>query len=260
MKAYATMLVACALLLPCHARAQALALPPPPAVAFDPQPGARLPLDAVLRDEQGRPVQLGARFGSVPVVLVPGYYRCTNLCGTLFEGVLQALALSGLKAGDYVLVGVSIDPREDGAAARARLPAYAALLPGGATDIALLTGDAPALARIERALGYRALPDADGSQIAHAAGFVVADADGRVNRFFSGVRFDPAQVRSAVLAARDGAAPSLFRQVVMLCAHLAPLDGRHSAAALDAVRAGAVLVALLLGGWMWRRSRRGGPA
>lgn len=260
----AAWLLACAALLsPLIAGAQALQLPPPPDVAFDPRPGTRLPLDAVLRDEAGRDVRLGARFGRVPVVLVPGYYRCTSLCSTLFEGVLQALALSGLKAGDYVLVGVSIDPREDGAAARERLPRYAALLPGGAADIALLTGAAPQLARIERALGYRAVPDAGGGQIAHAAGFVVATADGRIARFFPGVRFDPAGVRDAVRAARADRivpAPSFGTRLALLCAHFDPTAGRHSGTALMAVRGGALLVFALLGTWIWRRRLRGGPA
>lgn len=256
----AAWLLACAA-LPSAAGAQALKLPPPPDVAFDPQPGTRLPLDAVLRNEAGRDVPLGAKFGRVPVVLVPGYYRCTSLCGTVFEGVLQALALSGLKAGEYVLVGVSIDPREDGAAARERLPRYAALLPGGTADIALLTGAAPQLARIERALGYRAVPDADGGQIAHAAGFVVAAADGRIVRFFPGVRFDPGGVRDAVVAAGAGRidpAPSFGQRLALLCAHFDPAAGRHSGAALAAVRGGAVLVLVLLGAWIWRRRLRGG--
>ncbi|MFS2021713.1 SCO family protein, partial [Massilia sp. CT11-108] len=89
------------------------------AARFDPVPGTRLPLDAVLRDDAGQPVRLAALFDR-PVVLVPGYYTCPNLCSTVFEGVLQALALSGLAAGDYRLVGLSIDPRDGAAAAAER--------------------------------------------------------------------------------------------------------------------------------------------
>ena len=63
------------LMLACGpAAAQALQLPPPPAARFDPVPGTRLPLDAVLRDDAGQPVRLAALFDR-PVVLVPGYYR-----------------------------------------------------------------------------------------------------------------------------------------------------------------------------------------
>jgi protein SCO1/2 len=233
------------------AAAQALALPPPPAAQFDPVPGARLPLDAVLRDDTGRQVRLAALFDR-PVVLVPGYFTCPNLCSTLFEGVLQALALSGLAKGDYRLVGLSIDPRDGATTAAARKRAYAALLPGGAADITLLTGDAATLARLEAALGYRAVPDAAGGQLAHAAGFVVLDADGRIARAFSGVRFDPAALRAAIRTPT----PSLGQRVLLLCAHYAPTSGRHTDAAMAAVRGGVLLLPLLLLGWLWRR--RGG--
>jgi protein SCO1/2 len=238
------------------AGAQALRLPAQPDARFAPVIGARLPLDAVLRDEAGAPIRLQALFGKAPVVLVPGYYTCPNLCSTLFEGVLQALALSGLPAGSYRLAGLSIDPRDGAASAAGRRAAYAALLPGGAADLRMLTADASTLARLENALGYRAPRDAASGEFTHAAGFVVLDAGGRIDSFFPGVRFDPAALRSAVQAAREGQpdpAPSLGERLLLLCTHYDPAIGRHSAAAMNAVRTAALLVALSLGGWLWRR-------
>ena len=247
------------------AGAQSLALPAQPPARFAPVAGARLPLDAMLRDEHGAALRLGSLFGRGPVVLVPGYYTCPNLCSTVFEGVLQALALSGLPAGSYRLAGVSVDPRDGAAAALARRGAYAALLPGGAADLRMLTGDAPALARREAALGYRAPRDPSSGELAHAAGFVVADGAGRIAGFFPGVRFDPAALRKSVLAAGAGVGvnvqpPASFgERLLLLCAHYDPALGRHTGAALAAVRAAALLVALGLAGWLWRR-RGGGTA
>ncbi len=234
-----------------QAQVQALQLPRPPAARFDPVPATRLPLDTVLRDDAGRPVRLAALFDR-PVVLVPGYYTCPNLCSTVFEGVLQALALSGLAAGEYRLVGLSIDPRDGAAAAASRKRAYAALLPGGSSDLTLLTGEPGALARLQAALGYRTVADEDTGELAHAAGFVVLDADGRIARAFSGVRFDPAALRAAVRTPT----PSFGQRVLMLCAHFAPTSGRHTTGALAFVRAGALLLPLLLVGWLWRRGGR----
>jgi protein SCO1/2 len=45
--------------------------------------------------------------------------------------------------------------------------------------------------------------------------------------------------------------------VLLLCAHYAPTSGRNTTGALAFVRAGVLLVPLLLLGWLWRR--RGGP-
>lgn len=242
------------------ARAQALRLPPQPAAAFTPLIGTQLPLDVMLRDEHGGAIRLGALFGRVPVVLVPGYYTCPNLCGTLFTGVLQALAMSGLAAGTYRLVGISIEPRDGAADAGQRRAAFASLLPGGAADMDLLTGDAPALARVEQALGYRALRDPATGELAHAAGFVVADADGRITRYFPGVSFDPTQLRAAVLGGRaaDASQDSLGQRLLLLCTHSDPLVGRHTTAALTAVRAGVLLAAAGVAAWLWRRRSAGG--
>jgi protein SCO1/2 len=192
------------------------------------------------------------------VVLVPGYYTCPNLCSTLFEGVLQALALSGMRAGSYRLVGFSIDPRDGAAAAAGKRRAYAALLPGGAADLRMLTGDAAALARIEDALGYRAPRDPATGEYAHAAGFVVADAAGRIVRYFPGVRFDPAALRAAIAAAREGGPveKSLGERLLLLCTHYDPSVGKYSGAAMAAVRAGVLLALLGLGGAAWRFARR----
>ncbi len=256
-----TLTIACCLLL-CQvpAAAQALRLPPQPAAAFAPAPGARLPLDAMLRDEHGGALDLGALFGAAPVVLVPGYYTCPNLCSTLFEGVLQALALSGMAPGSYRLVGFSIDPRDGAAAAAAKRQAYAALLPGGAADLRMLTGDEATLARLEQAMGYRAPRDPASGEYAHAAGFVVADAAGRIRQYFAGVRFDPAALRTALHAARDGAGsagPASFgERLLLLCSHYDPAIGRNSATAMASVRAGVLLALLGLGGTVWGVARR----
>ena len=243
------------------ASAQALRLPAQPAARFAPVIGTRLPLDAVLRDERGAAVRLGDLFRRGPVVLVPGYYTCPTLCSTVFEGVLQALALSGLRAGTWRLAGISIDAHDGAAAAAGRRDAYAALLPGGAADLSMLTGDARALARLEATLGYQASRDPATGELAHAAGFVVADGDGRIAAFFPGVRFDPAALRAAVLAARagvvKGGAASFGERLALLCAHYDPVAGRHTGAALAAVRTAALLVALGVAGWLWRRRPRG---
>lgn len=256
--AIAVLLLSVALTGAGPAWAQALQLPAPPAAQFAPKPGAHLPLDAVLRDQTGAASPLGSQFGRVPVVLVPVYYTCRNLCTTLFEGVLQALALSGLRAGAYRLVGVSVDPHDGPASAAEKERAYAGLLPGGAADLAMLTGDAHALAGVEAALGYRAVADPASPELAHAAGFVVADPDGRVTHYFAGVRFDPASVRAAVNDAGGGQidAGSFANRLLLLCDHFAPSSGVHSAAAMAAVRVVSIAVLLALGGWIWLRRRQ----
>jgi protein SCO1/2 len=243
------------LLVPRLAWGQAVGLPPQPAAEFAPRPGAALPLGAMFVDDAGRAVRLGQLFGRTPVVLVPVYYSCPNLCGTLFEGVLQSLALSGLPAGAYQLVGVSIDPGDTPARAAERRRAYLGLLPGD--GLRLLTGGQAAVAELTAAIGYRYERDGARGEYAHAAGFVVATADGRVARYFPGVRFDPMALRDAVNSAARGETGRFADRLLLLCAHFDPSSGRYSFAALSAVRAVALAVVVVLLGWIWRhRTRR----
>lgn len=247
-------LLLCCLLLAGQSRAQALRLPAPPDAQFAPVAGARLPLDATLVDDDGKAIRLGALFGKQPVVLVPGYYTCPNLCSTLFEGVMQALAVGGLPPDGYRLVGLSIDSHDTPARAAEKKRAYASLLP--AASLHLLSGSAASIDAVTRAIGYRAVPDAQNGQFAHAAGFVVATPDGRVSSYFPGVRFEPAALREAVRKARDGEAKGLFDKLLLLCAHYDPTAGLHTTAAMTAVRIGVLAALLSLGALAWRRARR----
>jgi protein SCO1/2 len=109
------------------------------------------------------------------------------------------------------------------------------------------------------AVATRAPRDPATGEYAHAAGFVVAGADGRIVRYFPGVRFEPAALRTAVAAARAGRAEgreaSLGERLLLLCTHYDPAVGRHSGAAMAAVRAGVLLALLGLGGAAWRFAR-----
>ena len=91
----------------------------PDVAALAPRPGAPLPLDARFVDEHGRAVQLGDYFGERPVIVVLGYYGCSNLCAVVLNGLEASVATTGLTAGrDFDVVVASIDPREGQVVAR----------------------------------------------------------------------------------------------------------------------------------------------
>src|SRR6185437_4027894 len=92
-------------------------------LGFAQAPGAQVPLDVSLRDEQGRPVHLSDYVRRRPVVLVLEYLHCPNLCGLVLGNLaqaLQSLEADGLSAGrNFEVVALSIDPRETPDDARA---------------------------------------------------------------------------------------------------------------------------------------------
>jgi protein SCO1/2 len=254
-------------LLPSRAAAAKLPLgaaSSPPPVDFVQRIGARLPLDLPLLDAHGRSTRLGAQFaGSSPVLLVLGYYTCPNLCGIAMHGLVEALHATALPVDDYRIVGVSVDPRDTPASARARADAYdgyARFVFGerNAPSSHLLVADAHGIDALAARVGFVSarMPDAPASSpIAHPAGIVVVTPEGTVSRYLFGVRFDADELRLALVEASAGRIGGLSDRVRLLCAHFDPAIGLHSEAAMNAARVTGLLTVLLLGGWILRRLR-----
>lgn len=247
-----------------------------------PSPGAALPLDQPFTDSAGRAVTLRDYFGTRPVLLVPGYYRCPQLCGLLMHGLLESLHDSGLGAGAVRLLRVSIDPTETAADAQARRDAdlaYARFLTRDGTrddtrpvppaaplppDLQALTGNAAALQALARSAGYtvrRADPrdapaDVKDPGWVHPTMVIVATPDGHIARTLPGVRFDSTELRLAVAQAAAGRTGGVIDRIALLCAQFDPRHGGHAAAVLRAVQLTTLLAVAALAAFIWRASRR----
>jgi len=226
-------------------------------VTWDQHPGAHLPLQLHFTDEAGRQVTLADYFGRTPVVLVLTYFSCPELCPMVLQGVGQALRSTGLVAGrDYALLAVSIDPRDTPAQARHEKSALATSIPLLSTAHFLTAADRSA-ASLAAALGFHYAYDAEHGQFAHPAGFVIIDRRGDINHYFFGIRYAAPQVRTAVLAASRGAAATLADQLLLLCYHFDPTQGRYTLAIINVLRAVGIVAVLLgaLGWWRLQSSR-----
>jgi protein SCO1 len=251
-----------------------------PPVGFEQRLGALLPLDAPFVDASGHPIHLGDYFRrdaahpAVPVVLVLGYYRCRNLCETEMEGVVQALAATGLSRHDYRVLAVSIDPDETAqdAATRRRIDLEVADLASSLSSRAAtkepllldaLVGSRASIDRLARQAGFVFTRDdvdrsvngnenAQPNTIAHAAGFLVATPDGHVSRYFLGVRHDPADLRRAIDAAAGNEIGSAVDSLLLLCAHVDPTLGRFTADVMLGLRLLGIVLILILGISIWR--------
>ncbi|HVZ46319.1 MAG TPA: SCO family protein [Ramlibacter sp.] len=257
------LIFAAALLLSLHLSAQPLATPAPPDAALEQAVGAQLPLDLPLGESDGHAVRLGDYFTADRTVLVvPGYYTCPQLCGLLMHGLLEAARAAGLGADEVRIVGISIDPQDTPETARHRLDAdlgYARFLRGERRetlpDLHLLVGDAGAISRFAQAVGLRfsALNGDAASRFAHPASVIVATPQGRISRYLPGIRFDAAELRDAVKAARDARIGAPSSGLALLCAHFDPQWGRHTSLVMNGLRAVGLLLAATLAAWCWRR-------
>lgn len=231
-------------------------------LAFTQHPGAPLPVDAPLVDETGRPTTLRAAAAGLPLVIVPGYFHCPNLCSTVRADLLHALADTKLVQGrDYALAAITIDPAESPATAAATrhadLMQYP--LPGGAADVHYLTGPAASLEAIAGAEGFHARYDKLLKQFMHPAGLVFATPGGRVSGYLLGVGYTPAALTAAIGRAQRRL--SAFAQpILLLCFHFDPTTGRYTVAVIKLLRLAAALTVVTLGGTLLLMHRRGGRA
>jgi protein SCO1/2 len=231
-------------------------------VAFDQRLGAELPLAVPFTDSSGAARALGDFFGERPVVLALVYYDCPMLCGLVLEGLARSLKAVDLEPGrDFEVVVASFDPtntREQAAARKTEtLARYGH--PETAAGWHFLTGEPEAIRALADAVGFRYTEVAGTAEYAHAAGIVLATADGRVARYLYGIDYPARDLRLGLVEAGAGAIGSLIDQALLFCYHYDPATGRYSFAALNAVRAGGLLTLAALVTYMvvhLRRERR----
>ncbi len=219
---------------------------------IDRKPDAPIPFDLGLRDQDGAPVTLRQLSQARPLVLVPVLHNCPNICGVTLAGLAQAIAAQSLKPGqDFNVVAFGIDPKEGPADAQGDLArlrqAFPALPQQG---IHAVTGDAPTVAAIAQALGYRYAWNAQLGQYAHIAALAVLSPEGRLSRWLYGVTFAPNDLKLALVDAGHGKLGDWTDQILLLCYHYDPVTGRYGSIVWGLLRGGGILTVLGVLGWV----------
>ena len=186
-------------------------------VGVDEHLGGKIPLDLTFRDESGRPVRLGDLV-TVPTIILPVYYSCTNQCNYLQGGLASALpAVKRTPGTEYRVISVSFDETETPALAARYKRMYLAAMntPFPEDGWRFLTGDVPEIRLLADAAGYHF--QRKGRDFVHpVASFVVA-RDGTIVRYLYGTTFLPKDLTLALLEAREGTVGTTIRKVVGYC-------------------------------------------
>jgi protein SCO1/2 len=195
---------------------------------IDERPGAQIPVDRPLRDENGAPTSLARLGQGRPIVLVPVLHDCPNLCGVTLDGLASAMQAAGIVGDrDASVVAFGIDPSETPADARGALGRLAGRYPAGLGRIHGTVGREPAIRAVTDALGYRFAYDPRIGQFAHAAAIAVLTTDGRFSRWLYGIAPEPAALTAALRDAREGRTGGWTRRLLLLCYHYDPQTGRY---------------------------------
>ncbi len=248
-----------ALLLAAPGIAAAASIPDYSGLTYEQRLGNQVPMEAVLRDDDGASVRLSRLAGGRPLILVLGYFHCPNLCGVVRADLFDALHATGMQAGrDYTLAALSIDPAEtssDAAQAKADdLHRYG--VPGAERNWHFLTGAGPEIESIAEAVGFRDRFDAQLKQFVHPVGTVFLTPGGIVSSYLLGVGYQPADVRLGVTRADQGSIAAAVLPVLLLCYHYDGATGRYTLSILKLLRLAAALTVLTVGTMLFLAFRR----
>ncbi|MGC1686748.1 MAG: SCO family protein [Candidatus Acidiferrales bacterium] len=233
-------------------------------VALDQKLNDSIPLDLTFRDEKGRTVGLRSFFGQKPVILTLVYYQCPMLCTQVLNSLAHSLKEVPLELGkDFQVVTVSIDPAENTVMAETKRQLYVGMYarPGVEQGWHFLTGDAPQIKALAAVVGFHFAYDSTTKQFAHPSGIMVLTPDGRLARYFYGIKYPPRDLRFGLEEASAGKIGSPVDQILLYCYHYDPATGKYGIlisrvlqiAGLVTMLALALLIAILL------RRERGNP-
>jgi protein SCO1/2 len=226
--------------------------------------GRRLPLDELVRAEDGRLAPLREYFGTRPVVLVFAYYSCPMLCTLVVNGLASAVDVLSLEPGrDFDVVVLSFDPHDTPSAAAAKKTVYLERYKrtGASAGAHFLTADPPSIDHLTKAAGFRYVWDAQTNQFAHPTGIIVVTPDGRLGRYLFGIDYGPRDLRLALVEASAGRVGTAVDSLLLYCYHYDPMTGRYGLLVMRTLRVAGVATVLALGAFiavMVRRERRHG--
>jgi protein SCO1/2 len=197
-------------------------------VGVTPSPGATLPLDAPLKDLDGRPTTLRRVIADTPAVIVFADYRCTQLCSPILAVTGQALAKRGLDPGrDYRLIVVGFNPAAPATDARQMVGGQIGFdTPVGHATFPLMGSDR-SVQQLMTSVGYHFVYDAENARYAHPAALLIVAPSGRLSRILTGLSITGEDARSALIEAKSGEVAAFVNQVRLLCYGLGASVGRY---------------------------------
>ena len=221
--------------------------PVPDAVGVDEHLGARIPLDITFRDESGGPVRL-ADLVKGPTIILPVYYRCSNVCFTLqghFANALQNLERRPLE--EYRVISVSFDEEETPEMAARSKHAYLSAMkkPFPEEGWRFLTGDIASIRRLTDAVGFGF--QRQRNDFAHPVVSIVVAGDGTIVRYLYGVSILPKDLALALVEAKSGVAGGSIRKLMDYCFSYDPAGRTY---VFNLLRVSATVVILCTGSFL----------
>ncbi len=261
-------------------------------IGIEEQFGAQVDLNLQFINEEGRVVALREVVnGRKPILLLPVYYRCPNLCNFFLNGMTDVLRKFPWTPGnEFQILTVSMDPREDGNLAGAKRESYLKSYRSAKDDVKANPREAASqgwhfwvegslaqetnregippnyVGNVKKLLdqvGFRYRYSQEEKQFAHTAAAVVLTPEGRVSRYLYGIQFEPKDLKLALVEASGNRIGTFVDHLLLFCFHYDPKTRKYSLYATNLMRLTGLLTMLMIAGtllYLWRRDVSRGNA
>ncbi|HEY3400137.1 MAG TPA: SCO family protein [Geothrix sp.] len=246
--------------------AQAPGTPPAPAPApptFTPQEvgideklGATIPLDLVLKTEDGQSTTLRQLIDK-PTLLTLNYFRCAGICTPQLNGVAEVLNRTEAVPGkDFQVLTVSFDERDEPEIAAQKRTNYLGEITRPFPPAAwhFLTGPAATTRALADAVGFK-FKQVD-NDFVHAAAIIFISPKGKVTRYMYGTTYVPADLQMAAQEAARGEAQPTINKFLKFCFSYDPAGRKYVLNTTTIGAAVIILAALIFVVTLVRRGRK----
>jgi protein SCO1/2 len=222
-----------------------------------------LPKHVEFYDEHGRRVKLGDYFdGKLPVIVTLNYSGCPMLCSLILNGLVDGLKQVKWTAGkDFRILTVSIDPAETPEISLRTKQRYVESYgrPEAREGWHFLTGSPANVRAIADVIGFKYGYNEKRKEYVHPAAITLVTPSGRIARYLYGIEFLERTLSWSLVEASEGKIGTTVDRLLLYCFHYDSSEGRYAPVAINVMRLGGSLTAVLLGGLLtvlWRAELR----
>ena len=217
----------------------------PEEVGIEEKLGATIPLDLVLKGEDGQPVSLRQLIDK-PTILTLNYFRCAGICTPQLNGVAEVLnRTEAIPGKDFQVITVSFDERDEPEVAAQKRTNYLGEIsrPFPPAAWRFLTGPGTTTKALADAVGFKFKRVND--DFVHAAAIVFISPKGQITRYMYGVTYLPADLQLAAQEAARGEAQPTINKFLKFCFSYDP-GGRRYVLNTTAIGATVIILAALI--------------
>jgi protein SCO1/2 len=216
----------------------------PEEVGIEEKLGATIPLDLVLKGEDGQPVSLRQLIDK-PTILTLNYFRCAGICTPQLNGVAEVLnRTEAIPGKDFQVITVSFDERDEPEVAAQKRTNYLGEIsrPFPPAAWRFLTGPGTTTKALADAVGFKFKRVND--DFVHAAAIVFISPKGQITRYMYGVTYLPADLQLAAQEAARGEAQPTINKFLKFCFSYDPAGRKY---VLNTTAIGATVTLLAAG-------------